>query len=347
MGSRRFYCTLADRNYLVRGLGLIESLRRHERRDYTLYFFCLDEITRTILTALALPNVVPIPLHAVEAGDDRLLATRADRTVVEYYWTLTPTLIRWILEREPTIDVITYLDSDLFFFSSPDPVYAELGSQSILIHEHRYTPELAYLLPESGRFNVGLLCFRRDRAGTVALDWWRERCLEWCYARSEAGKMGDQMYLDDWPSRFPGVVVLENVGAGLAPWNYGQYRITVRSAQIPSVLVNGGPVVFYHFHSLGVARPDVVLFSKHTTYPVTEAILRGCYVPYVETLRTLGAAVRAVLPSFSFGMNEPITVTPQHTLLVRESGAPADLGIGPCRRIPLDGGWHAQILIGP
>lgn len=120
MSTRRYFCTLADRNYLVRGLALIESLRRHEKGDYTLYFVCLDELTRTVLTALRLPNVVPIALHEIEAGDERLLATRKDRTLVEYYWTLSPTIIQWIINHHPQIDVLTYLDADLFLFSSLD-----------------------------------------------------------------------------------------------------------------------------------------------------------------------------------------------------------------------------------
>jgi hypothetical protein len=340
MNARRSYVTLADRNYLVRALALIESLERHERRDHVLYFVCLDEITRTVLTALGHPNVVPVALHDLERGDPALLATRAGRTLVEYYWTLTPTLILRLLERHPEIDVLTYLDADLCFFSSPDPVYEELGARSILIHEHRFTPELAYLARESGIFNVGLLCFRRDDAGLGALRWWRERCLEWCHARTEDGKMGDQMYLDDWPQRFSRLVVLQHPGAGLAPWNQGQYHI-VPQADGPAT-VDGRPLVFFHFHSLAVAHPSLVLASKHTVYPMSEPILRGCYLPYVEALWRQGRMVRLVLPTFAFGMNEAISLTPEHTLLVREDAPPVDVAALGLRPLPLGDGWTAH-----
>ena len=33
--------------------------------------------------------------------------------------------------------------------------------------------------------------------GLKALKWWRDRCLEWCYARIEDGKFGDQFYIED------------------------------------------------------------------------------------------------------------------------------------------------------
>ncbi|MEA2697302.1 MAG: hypothetical protein QOI66_1573 [Myxococcales bacterium] len=342
MAARRFFCTLADRNYLVRGLALIESLRRHEKSDYTLYFVCLDELSRTILQALRLPNVVPIPLHAIEAGDEPLLTTRKDRTAVEYYWTLTPTMIRWIINHHPEIDVLTYLDADLFFYSSSDPVYAELGSKSILIHEHRFTPQLAHMAKESGIFNVGLVSFRRDVDGMTALEWWRDRCLEWCYQRTENGKFGDQMYLDDWPARFRGLVVLQNLGAALAPWNVGQYQIGAEPGKTPTV--NGGPVVFFHFHSLVVPRPDVIVVTKHPGFPITTHLLAGCYIPYAETLWAQAMTVKSVLPTFAFGMAESATISPLHTLLVRQSARSIDLGIGPCRDLPLPGGWDARLM---
>jgi hypothetical protein len=337
--GRRHYVTLADRNYLTRGLALIESLARHERRDHVLYFVCLDELTRTVLTALRHPNVVPVALHHLERNDHALLATRAGRSLVEYYWTLTPTLILRLIERHPDIDVLTYLDSDLYFFSSPDPVFDELGRQSVLIHEHRYTRELAYLERESGRFNVGLLCFRRDQTGLEVLRWWRERCLEWCFARTEDGKMGDQMYLDDWPRRFPGVTVLQHPGAGLAPWNHGQYR--VQPQPDGPATVDGRPLVFFHFHSLAVPHPSLLLTSKHPVYPMSEPILRACYLPYAEALWRQARVTRLVLPAFSFGMNDQVTFTPQLTLLARQD-APA-LELGPLQRLPLDPVWSALV----
>ncbi len=45
------------------------------------------------------------------------------------------------------------------------------------------------------------MTFKRND-GELVRSWWEERCLEWCYARFEDGKFGDQKYLDDWTSRF-------------------------------------------------------------------------------------------------------------------------------------------------
>ena len=53
---KRHYCTYLDRNYLAKGLALIESLRCHEP-DFSLYVICLDEISRVILKNLDIPGV--------------------------------------------------------------------------------------------------------------------------------------------------------------------------------------------------------------------------------------------------------------------------------------------------
>lgn len=311
---RRYYCTYFDRNYLLKALALIESLARHETRPYQLFAVCMDEITRLLLGKLSLPNVVLIPIHEIEEGDEALLAAKRNRNLVEYYWTVTSTALLWILEKHSEVDVLTYLDADLYFFSSPEPVFEELGSKSVLIHEHRFPSRLVHL-EKNGKFNVGLMCFRNDHLALGTLRWWRERCLEWCYQRNEAGKFGDQCYLDDWPERFQGVVVLQSPGAGLAPWNHEQYEFSVDPVKRP--LVDGRTVVFYHFHGFELVHPEVVLPIKHKDYPLTPDLLNLCFLPYAEALLEALRTVRQVLPDFGFGISS--VLVPDQTFLARKT----------------------------
>lgn len=339
----RHYCTLFDRNYLGRALSLMASLERHAGKDYVLHAVCLDELSRTVLARLALPRVDLIPLHEVERGDAALAGARQDRSRVEYYWTLTPTILRWILAARPDAESLTYLDADLFFFSAPDPVFAEMGDASILIHGHRFPPAWK-AMEENGVFNVGLLTFRRDARGMAALEWWRERCLEWCRARPEGGKMGDQKYLDDWPTRFPGVKVLEHPGAGLAPWNAPQYALAAGDA---GPLVDGRPVVFYHFHALAVPDPACVVAIKHAQYPLTPELIREIYLPYARSLARSLEDLRRALPEFDAGYREAQPADRGLALLLRTGGRfPAG---NPVDYLALDGDWVCRLgtQVGP
>lgn len=283
---KRLYCTYFDANYLSRGVALIRSLTLHETLPWSLYVVCLDEITRVVLEKLAFPGVHCVALHLLEKGDPGLLEAKGNRSTTEYYWTLTPTILLRIFEWFPETESLTYIDSDLFFFSTPQPIFDEFANFSVLIHEHRFPPRLSPLEVSSGKYNVGLLCFRNDKKGMRVLRWWREKCNEWCYSQAESGKYGDQAYLNSWTSEFEGVGVLKHKGAGLAPWNYEQYSITPPPlGSEESAYVNGSPVIFYHFHAFQMPCQDIYIPIKSgTVYALSTNILLSCYWPYIRHL---------------------------------------------------------------
>jgi hypothetical protein len=329
-----YYCTYFDKSYLVRAIALHQSLLEHEREAFTLFAVCLDELTLLLLNRLHLSGVVTVPLHEIEAGDEGLRLARLNRNLTEYYWTLTPTVILHLLEKDVRIDVITYMDADLFFFSSPAPVFDELDGYSVLIHEHRFSYEFKPAL-EFGRFNVGLLCFRRDSNAVAILNWWRERCNEWCYCRLENGKYGDQLYLDCWPEQFNGVKVLEHIGAGVAPWNNLQYTFVQDSSG--RVTVDGFPLIFYHFHGLLFAHASYVVLSKLPAHKFTAQIILFCYLPYVRALHQAIDSIRRIMPEFYFGLTEPAAI--QLAAIVRNASnleLRHDGGMGSVRTISLD-----------
>lgn len=280
------FCTYFDHRYLPRGLALYRSLKRH-RPDARLWVLCLDEACQAALTAMALPDVRLIPLGVLEATDPALAAAKATRSAIEYYFTCTPALTLHVLEANPDVAMLTYLDADMYFFADPAPLFDALADASIGIIAHRYPPSLAHLA-QYGIYNVGWVTFRRDEHGIACLSWWREQCIEWCYDRLEANRYGDQKYLDDWPTRFPGVAVLPQKGANLAPWNVGGYTLARRDG---GVLVDGESLIFFHFHGFKELLPG--LYDPHlATYGVTlTGLLReAIYVPYVVELRAILAA---------------------------------------------------------
>jgi len=276
-----YFCTYFDSNYLARGLALYRSLERHVSA-FRLWVLCLDDSVYEVLRKLALPRMALITLSELESGDEALLQAKSDRNRAEYYFTCTPSLVLHILSNYSEVDMISYVDADLFFFSNPSQLYDEFRAGSILMVAHRF-PERLRKLEVYGIYNVGLLCFRKDEAAFACLHWWRERCLGWCYDRVEDGRFADQKYLDDWPTRFPRVVVLQHKGAGLAPWNLTNYRLETGNGQRT---VDSEPLVFFHFHRLKKINrwlydPGLARFGVHMSAWVKQQL----YAPYVRELR--------------------------------------------------------------
>ena len=301
MTAPRYFCTLFDAGYLFKGVSMLRSLKRHCPQAH-IFVLCMDEATQTLLEQLALPDIVLLPLSTVE--DEALLTAKRNRGVAEYCWTLSPALPSYVLQIAPEVDFITYLDADLLFYSSPEPLFAEIGPASIAIIEHRFTPRLK---PRevNGRFCVEWVSFRRDEEGMACLSRWREQCLEWCYYRLEEGKMGDQKYLEEWPDRYRSCHIIQHLGAGLAPWNYPQYRI--ETSRDSETLVDGSPLIFYHFHQFQILSNGQFdrLSSFYTQErPEPEAV----YAPYEEDLRFTMAEVKAIAPDFVAGVKSPSEV---------------------------------------
>ncbi len=240
----RHFCTYFDANYMTRGIAMYRSLERHAA-PLVLWVLCFDDATFDGLSQLGSESIRPIRLADFEAGDNALLAAKVDRSTVEYYFTCTPSLPLYVLRQDPTIEVITYVDADLLFYSSPDPILADAPTCSVTIIPHGFPDHLRHL-EMHGVYNVGLLSFRNDSDGRACLTRWREQCIEWCFDRVEDGRFADQGYLDDWPTALNGVCVIDDPGAGLAPWNFMDRHF---DWSLATPEVNGRPLIFYHFQA--------------------------------------------------------------------------------------------------
>jgi hypothetical protein len=270
------FCTLFDQAYLSRGLVMMESLFRH-LPEAKVHVVAFDDRTFQVLSQLGNPNLIPIPVSEME--DPELLRVKPGRSRGEYCWTCTPAVILYCI-RKFNLPDCTYLDADLYFLSDPQPLLDEIGGNSVLITPHWYTPDYDQTA-RSGIYCVQFMTFRATEDGLKCLSWWRERCIEWCFARYENGLFGDQKYLDDWTDRFPGVHVLRNRGGGIAPWNVQQWEFSggIRLAEGDRKI----PVqpVFYHFHDLKrISRSRA--FAGN--YRIPGGAIEAFYRPYLREL---------------------------------------------------------------
>jgi hypothetical protein len=290
--ANRVYCTYFDHNYLSRGLALYHSLQRHAPGS-RLWVLCLSEACHRTLTTLDLPDLVAVRLADFEAADPEIAATRAHRSTAEYYFTCTAAWTLFVIAREADAGWITYLDGDLFFFASPEVIYGELGDAAAAIIPHRYTAKLDRLR-KFGTYNVGWVGARNDPDGIAIMQWWRKQCIEWCHDYVDGNRFADQGYLDSFPQLSARVKIIGNLGANLAPWNIGNYRIEVRARQVLIDAVH--PLVFFHFQGLRKGMRWFV-FNSHRNYraPFSSEVRDHIYKPYVDELLAIERSVDPVL----------------------------------------------------
>jgi hypothetical protein len=274
------YCTFFDRNFLARAVALLASMEEHSP-PFHLWMLCMDDASYEALRRMKPDHATVLPAGDVEARDARLGAARESRSRAEYYFTIKPFFISRVLGAVPDGALLTYLDSDLFFFSRLDPDDPPFRECSIVLSPHRYPPAERHR-ERYGLYNAGLVAVRRDARGEAFLEWWRERCIEWCRDRVEDDRYADQKYLDRVPGRFGGVGFFSQNGINLAPWNVRSHPVLERGGRLTA---DGDPLVLFHFHglrALGGGRYDSN--ARNFRFRMSPVLRERVYKPYVVSL---------------------------------------------------------------
>jgi len=244
------FATLFDQNYLTRGLCLIQSLDQVLNNGYSLYILALDSYVEEYFKANHRQNITVLNLQQLEECYPELSIAKNNRSKVEYYFTLSPILPLYILKKIEDCDRITTLDSDIYFFSTPAEIFNSYGSEDILITPHDFPPTLESLA-KFGKYNVSFQSFPNTKNSLSVLEDWKEKCLNWCYDYQDekTGNYADQKYLDNWSTNFSYIKSITLKTCGRAPWNISNTDISFPNQ---SFLVEGKPLIYYHFHSLRI-----------------------------------------------------------------------------------------------
>lgn len=296
-----YFCTLFDTFYLSRGLAMYESLKE-QTHNFHIYIFAFDDLTFDIIQNLKLEYATVVSLYEFETSE--LKAVKKNRTVAEYCWTCTPSTIDYVL-KNCDVSHCTYIDSDLYFYSDPSILIREMeeNGKSVLITEHRFSllPKL-YEQERAGRFCVQFITFMKEEKSLQVLDTWRKQCINWCYARYEDGKFGDQKYLDDWPITYPNIHILKHQGGGIAPWNLTQYLFTMDGNSLTGKVRKSKSefnVVFFHF--------QYVKFMKDGScdigwYQISSAVRTLFYEPYLKKINDIEKRIRNLNVNYRTGL---------------------------------------------
>jgi hypothetical protein len=280
------YVTLFDSLFLPQGLSLWQSMNRHIS-SFTLWILCVDDETYIRLERIGLENVRLLRLSLLET--EELKEVKKTRSKGEYCWTITPFAPGFVFDADENIKRVTYLDADMWFRKTPSPIFDEFdkSGKAVLITDHNYDAEYDQS-KVSGQFCVQFMIFERIKSHEVRV-WWSNKCLDWCYARPENGRFGDQKYLEEWPKIYPDLIhILKNKEWLLAPWNAKRFPY--------------GNSICWHFHGLRLLGDDKSHKVYIGEYELPNVVITNIYKQYLHDM----SSSIAVLHKFGYEVSKQI-----------------------------------------
>ena len=274
------FCTHFDSNFLPHALSLAKSLNSY-LKEFKLFMMCMDDDSFKYLKSNPVKNSIPIHYSKMESYFPEILLAKQNRNRIEYFFTCSPVVCNYVIKTNINLKSITYLDADLYFFSSPDIIFDEIENKSIAIIEHRFNwitkRQIKY-----GKYNVGWITFNNDSQGLKCINEWMSDCLKWCYQKVEENRFGDQKYLDKWPSKYDNLHIIKAKGANVAIWNIGNYTI---SKIKENIFVDDQKLIFYHFANFNQISLNCFKTNLSRVFISLNGIVKNdIYLPYAKEI---------------------------------------------------------------
>ncbi|MDD4504663.1 MAG: hypothetical protein PHS15_07530 [Clostridiaceae bacterium] len=272
------FCTLTTLEYLPKCLALLASIEKNTE-SFHLWICCMDAMTYDILSRMQLKNVTLLELSEIET--ESLKSVKPRRRKHEYCWTLKAPLIIHIFENYKDADSILYVDSDVFLFSKPDWCFNLLKEYPVLLTCHNFSKTFKHLYEEKGRFNAGIIGFKRCSTSLRYLNWWQKKCIEWCYDIVSGGRFADQKYLEKFVGQGGGTYIEESIGMNAAIWNIKDVEVNVKKEDI---FIDGSLLVFYHFSCFIVLSENEIDLWKWEKLEISDLKKKLIYMPYAKAI---------------------------------------------------------------
>ena len=258
--------TYFDSKYSDRGISMIESIKKHEPGS-KFHILCLDKEVEKILDFFYSDDtsIKKYSLESIEKKYPEILDVKKNlesgffvpkryfnfTPYQNYLWILTPFFCNIIL-KECDSGEILYCDADLYFYDNFKELKRELQVYSVGIVTH-ITPYHVMNDTPSGKYNVGIVYFKRSEMGVSCSDFWKWLLLNEPNHNfyEKYGSCGDQKYLELFPNNpFFGNSV-KIIGDSLtygAVWSWEEFKFTDKL----SVILDGSTkkILFSHFSSL-------------------------------------------------------------------------------------------------
>jgi hypothetical protein len=267
------FCTYFDKNYLSKFLVLKDSIDKFNSQ-YNFFILALDDFILDFFKKKKIKNIQLISLKDLEQEYKDLIIAKNNRDLIEYYFTLSPFLPRYIFKKFKC-NYISYVDSDFFFFKDPVKLFLQNECSSITLIKQDS-------LPKYGIFNMGLIFYNFNFSETLEIiNTWAEQCLNSCNDIPDTNKnlYADQKYLDQWTVKLKNIKILYPEYSVLSPWDSNY-----------SIESNIDNIFAFHFHAFEINNNSFNSgFSNYNKLP-SKLILDKFYYPYAKKIFAINTA---------------------------------------------------------
>ena len=251
------FFTIISKSYLPLALAQYDSLIRNNFKsrifDYKIFIVDYEGIPE--LDVLKVFERIEI-LDAANLFQDidifRSLAFKYD--VTEFSTAIKPFAIKSLCYD---YNKVFFLDPDIVFFNEIDNIISELDEKLICLTPHVLEPILNSNIHSriitSGVFNLGFIGIESSEKSIQFLNWWCEKCLNYCFRELSEGLFTDQKWIDFAPCFFNGneLSIIRKPGYNVAPWNQDEREVIFEKNSFfvvckANVCVKF-PLIFYHF----------------------------------------------------------------------------------------------------
>ncbi len=273
-------CSIVSVEYITRAMALYSSLKKHNE-NFHIWLLAVEDSAYEALTSLNLKNATIVRLLNILTPE--IEAISRERNIKEFCWTLKSFFIDYLFKNEK-LNRVMYLDSDMYMFTKLKFIFKEWHTFSFVMCTQR-----ADIDTESrcGFYQAGLLGIKNDMYGRNVLDWWKNRCFDWCYDYydNSLNRWGDQKYLEAVPYDFENIKVINNFGINAAPWNmilndWG-YELYLDNNR---VFINNAMLCAYHFGSIGINDFGSYQIWVHGVVEPRKELVELVYNPYFSQL---------------------------------------------------------------
>ncbi|MSR68021.1 glycosyltransferase [Candidatus Peribacteria bacterium] len=253
-------CTIVSRNFLAQARVLAMSFRKHHP-DAEFIVLLVDPVGDQIDLSNEPFTVFPIQ-NLLLPDRDQLFFRYGVR---ELHTAVKPFFLQRIFDDKHP-DHLFYLDPDILVTGPLHAAMDALSSHNIVLTPHILKPIESKFRPSEtdvlrvGVYNLGFIGLSATRVTTDFLHWWQHRVVDDCTEQPDKCIFFDQRWMDLSPGLFPDVHILRDPAYNVAYWNVHERKVERIN---DAFLVNGAPLVFFHFSGYQPERSDILCKYHH------------------------------------------------------------------------------------